>query len=220
MKEKSSAHTKCLDIAIVGMAARFPGADSIEEFWENLSNGVESIKFADREAPPESGSNVACLNTLHYVGAASSLKDIDRFDAAFFRISNREAEVMDPQHRLFLECAWEAYEQAGRCGENNGEVTGVYAGSSFSGYLLTNLYSHPEILQSVGPLVLGLGNNSFPLTTRVSYKLNLKGPSIRVQTACSTSLVAVHVACQSLLTYGCHRVWARGGSLQVAEGAW
>ena len=219
MRQKSlSTHSSSPDIAIIGMAGRFPGAGNVEEFWVNLSAGAESITFPDDAELQFLGVDPVTLAHPCYVKATSVLKDVDLFDAKFFGINDREAELIDPQQRLFLESAWEALEEAGYSSVNSAEVVGVYAGSSMSVYLLLNLISHPELVNSVGPLLLGIGNNSFSLTTRVSYKLNLKGPSISVQTACSTSLVAVHLACQSLLTYECDMALAGGVSVQVPQG--
>ncbi len=203
-----------LDIAIVGMAGRFPGAINIEEFWQNIRDGKESVTFFSDEELKVSGIAPAELSDPQYVKARPILKDIEMFDASFFNFSAKEAELTDPQHRLFLECAYEALESAGYA-YTQGYV-GVYAGSSMSSYML-NHYSNPDFiaLQEIA----SLGNDLASLATRISYKLNLKGPSINIQTYCSTSLVAVHLACQSLLNYECDMALAGGVSIQVPQKA-
>jgi len=204
------------DIAIVGMAGRFPGAGSTDEFWQNLRDGVEAITLLDDEEILASGVDPALLSNANYVKAASLLKDVELFDAAFFGYTPREAEIMDPQHRLFLECAWQALENAGYDAETFKGAIGVYAGASFSSYLF-NLYSNRKILGRVSRLQLMIGNDKDHLPTRVSYKLNLRGPSITVQTTCSTSLVAVHLACQSLLNGECDMALAGGVSIKIPQ---
>src|SRR5215470_8950745 len=218
MREKSSTKRTAPRVAIVGMAGRFPGAENLAQYWRNVASGHDSISFPDDAELRRLGVDAATLANPWYVRAASALENVELFDAQFFGISEREAELIDPQQRLFLECAWEALENAGYNPAQEGGLVGVYGGSSLSSYLLINLASHPELLNVVGPFLLGTSNNSFSLTTRVSYKLNLKGPSISVQTACSTSLVAVHLACQSLLTYECDMALAGGVSVQVPQG--
>ncbi|MEM9903528.1 MAG: SDR family NAD(P)-dependent oxidoreductase, partial [Cyanobacteria bacterium P01_D01_bin.44] len=199
------------------MAGRFPGAKSVNQFWQNLCNGVESISFFTDEELAATGIDAALLNDSSYVKAGPVLADIDLFDAQFFSFSAREAEVMDPQHRLFLECAWEALENAGYNPEADNGLTGVYAGGNFSSYLLNNLTSTHDLLKSmVGETVL-LGNDKDYIATRVSYKLNLRGPSFNVSTACSTSLVAVHLACRGLLSYECDVALAGGVAIQVPQ---
>ncbi|MCC5604900.1 type I polyketide synthase [Nostoc favosum] len=187
------------EIAIIGLVGRFSGANNIDNFWKKLRNGVELIShFTDQELL-SAGIEPALLNDPNYVKAGSILKGIDLFDAAFFGFTPREAEITDPQHRLFLESAWEALENAGYNSESfNGKI-GLYAGVTTSNYFLTNLYSNQDLLQSVDALNISIGNEKDNLTTQTSYKLNLTGPSVNVQNNCSTSLVAVHLACQSLL---------------------
>jgi acyl transferase domain-containing protein len=200
-------------IAIVGLAARFPGARDTDELWRNLRDGVESISFFTEVDLAAEGVDPALLADPRYVRAKGVLEGADLFDAAFFGFTPREAEVMDPQHRVFLECCWEALEDAG-CdpGRFAGRV-GVWAGSGASSYLIANLLPNGERLQALGALqVLMLNDRDF-LATRASYELDLKGPSVSVQTACSTSLVAVHVACQSLLGGECDLALAGGVSI-------
>lgn len=204
-------------IAIVGMAGQFPGARNLEQFWQNLSNGVESIaQFTDEELLA-SGISIDTLKSPNYVKAGAFLEEIDQFDADFFGFNPKEAEITDPQHRLFLECAWEALEMAGYNSETYNGRIGVYAGAGWNGYLYKNIRLNQELIESVGLHQALIGSDKDFLTTRVSYKLNLKGPSIDVQTACSTSLVAVNLACQSLLNYQCDMALAGGISLAIPQ---
>lgn len=204
------------EIAIIGMAGRFPGAIDVERFWQNLKDGVESISFFSDEELMASGVPSDLLNNPNYVKARAVLDDIDLFDAAFFGYAPREALIMDPQHRLFLECAWEAIENAGYSTDNYKGRTGVFAGSGANAYLF-NLYSNRELIESVGAFQLSVASEKDFLTARVSYKLNLTGPSIAVQTACSTSLVAVHLACLSLLNGECDMALAGGVSIATPQ---
>ncbi|HZF37792.1 MAG TPA: SDR family NAD(P)-dependent oxidoreductase, partial [Blastocatellia bacterium] len=200
-------------IAVIGMSGRFPGARNVDEYWKNLCEGVESISFFTAEELLEAGVSPEELNAPNYIRARGYLEGVEEFDAAFFGISPREAEIMDPQQRLLLECAWEAFERAGFDPEIYGGRVGVYAGSSLNTYLLHNLCSNRDLIAAVGDFQIALANDRDYLSTRISYKLNLKGPSITVQTACSTSLVAIHLACQSLLGYQCDVAIAGGASV-------
>ena len=204
-------------IAIVGMAGRFPGAKNIDAFWDNLRNGVESLTLFSDEELLASGIDSALFNDPQYVRSGSILDDAEWFDAGFFGYSPREAEVVDPQHRVFLECAWEALEHAGYTPECHDGLIGVYAGVGMNSYLKNNLWSNPDFLASVGEYQRMLGNENDYLTTRVSYKLGLRGPSLVIQTACSTSLVAVQVACQGLLGYQCDMALAGGVSVTFPQ---
>lgn len=208
------------DIAVIGVAGRFPGAKDIETFWENLCNGVESITFfSDQETDQH---EPGLLDDPNYVKAGAVLDDIEQFDAPFFGYSSREAALTDPQQRILLECAWEAFEQAGYNPEIYPGAVGVYAGSSLSTYLLNNVgpslgapLQQPFIETNMAQFQAKIGNDRSYLATRISYKLNLTGPSVNVQTACSTSLVAVHMACQSLLSGECDMALAGGVSIVV-----
>ncbi|MBN3950377.1 MAG: thioester reductase domain-containing protein [Nostoc sp. NMS7] len=204
------------EIAIIGMSGRFPKARSIDEFWHNLRDGVESISFLSNQELESSGVDAAVLNSPNYVKATPVMEGIDMFDASFFGFNPREAEIMDPQHRLFLECACEAVENAGYNSESYQGQIGVYAGVSISTYLF-NIFSNLGLVGAVGDLAILHGNEKDYLTTRVSYKLNLKGPSVAVQTSCSTSLVAVHLSCQSLLNHECDMALAGGVSISVPQ---
>ncbi len=197
------------DVAIIGMAGRFPGARSVEELWRNLRDGVEAVTFWSDEELLASGVDPQLLKDPNYVKACFYLEDFDLFDAGFFEINPREAELTDPQQRVFLECAWEALEDAGYDPSRAGSV-GVFAGSGRSLYLIQNLLSNPDVLESMGVVAVSLSNEKDFVATRVSYKLDLKGPSVTVQNACSTSLVAVHLGCQSLLSGECDMVLAGG----------
>ena len=203
-------------IAIVGMAGRFPGAASTDELWRNLRDGVESVTFFTDEELIEAGIEPELLRQPNYVKARPVLLGAELFDAPFFGYSPREASLMDPQHRLFLECCWQALEDGGYDVERSGDQVGVFAGASFSSYLF-NLYSHPELIRQVGFRPVLLGNDKDYLATRTSYKLGLRGPSLTVQTACSTSLVAVHLACQALLNRECGLALAGGVTIGLPQ---
>ncbi|HEX9733567.1 MAG TPA: amino acid adenylation domain-containing protein [Thermoanaerobaculia bacterium] len=185
-----------LEVAVVGMAARFPGADDVDAFWHNLCAGVESIRrFSIDELLADVPREV--LADPSYVPATGYLAGVEFFDADFFGFTAREAEILDPQHRLFLETAWSALEHAGVDPERFAGPIGVYAGASTNTYVM-QLSAHPCLVADLGMHALLLANEKDHLATRTSYKLNLTGPSVTVQTACSTSLVAVHLACQGL----------------------
>jgi amino acid adenylation domain-containing protein len=196
-------------IAIIGMAGRFPGAGSVEELWRNLTGGVESISFFSDDELRAAGVPAADLTNPRYVRARGVVDGTDRFDAAFFGYSPREAEVVDPQQRLFLECAWEAFEDAGH-------EPASFPGAGMNTYML-NFLGDPEVLDSVGNFQVMISNDKDFLAPRVSYKLGLTGPSLAVQSSCSTSLVAVHLACNSLLTGQCDAALAGGVSLRLPQ---
>ncbi len=202
-------------IAVVGIAARFPGARNAAELWRNLRDGIASISFFSEEELAAAGVEPALLADPRYVRAKGSLEDADLFDAALFGLTPREAETMDPQHRIFLECAWEALEDAACDPERFGGRIGVWAGSGFSSYLLSNLLPNQERMEGFGALQVALLNDRDFLATRASYQLNLKGPSVSVQTACSTSLVAAHMACQGLIGGECDMALAGGVSISA-----
>jgi len=204
-------------IAIIGMSGRFPGAKDLDTFWQNLCSGVESISVFNDQELESSGVNPAMFNNPRYVKAGAVLEDVELFDAAFFSLSAREAEIMDPQHRLFLECAWEALESAGYNPEIYTGAIGVYAGVSMNTYLLFNIIPNQQLWESGNIFQIGLVNDKDFLPTRISYKLDLKGPSVNVQAACSTSLVAVHLACQSLFNGECDIALAGGVSVRVPQ---
>ena len=207
-----------IEVAVVGMAGRFPGARNLAEFWRNLSEGRESVSFFTDEELLGRGVDASLLHDPNYVKAEAVLADVEQFDAAFFGFTPREAEMMDPQHRLFLEEAWQALEDAGYDALKYSGRVGVFAGESPNTYLLNNLYPRRELMETVGGFQTVIGNDRDYLATHVCYKLNLKGPGLTVQTACSTSLVAVHLACQSLLNRECDMALAGGVSVGVPQG--
>lgn len=205
-------------IAVIAMAGRFPGARSVDEFRQNLADGVESITFLSDAELRQRGVAAQLLQDPRYVRAAAPLADVDGFDAQFFKYSARDAEILDPQHRLFLECAWEALEAAGYAEESEStgrrRAIGVFAGAGpvTASYLLANV--HTGAKNAPPETRVAVNNDKDYIATRVSYKLNLRGPSLTVQTACSTSLVAVHLACQSLLSGECDLALAGGASIR------
>ncbi|MEM9924049.1 MAG: amino acid adenylation domain-containing protein [Cyanobacteria bacterium P01_D01_bin.50] len=209
------------DIAIIGVSCRFPGASNSDEFWQNLRSGVESISIFDEAELEISDRDV--LKDPQYVKAGSILPDIDLFDATFFGYSAKEAEIMDPQQRIFLECAAEALQSSGYACVSNEQSIGVFAGSGMNTYLINNV--HPSrnfstqrtFLGSAFDLQVRLANGKDFLPTKVSYKLGLKGPSVNVQTACSTSLVAVHMACQSIINGEADMALAGGVAIGVPQ---
>ncbi len=218
-RRRRRAATESSDIAVIGMHGRFPGAGSIDELWRHLRAGRELItRFSDEELR-RAGVDEATLADPQYVKARPILAGIEYFDAPFFGYTPREAEIMDPQHRLFLESAWAAFEDAGydvaRYSKGAGAV-GVYAGASLSSYM-ANIYSHADLVEEVGTFQTLIGNEKDALTTRVSYNLDLRGPSLAVQTFCSTSLVAVHLACRALLDGECDMALAGGVSVIVPQ---
>lgn len=204
------------EIAVVGMACRVPGAQSPDEFWQNLRDGVEAITHYSDEQLRSAGVSESLLNHPNYVKSGAPLAHMDEFDARFFGMGPKEAAVMDPQHRHFLECAWEALEHSGYDpGRFDGSI-GVFGGSGHNLYLPYNVLTNQHLLESEGFFLLRhTGNDKDFLTTRVSYAFNLKGPSVNVQTACSTSLVAIHYASQSLLSAECDMALAGGVTIEM-----
>lgn len=202
-------------IAIIGMDCTFPGASNTREFWENLINAHESLsEFTDEELI-DSGVKPEQFNDPDYVRKGFVINDEDLFDASFFGYSPKEAEVMDPQHRLFLESVWKTFEDSGyRPSDFEGDI-GVFAGSKMSTYLLNNLAG--GVSGSLEGFRTLISNDKDYLATRISYKLNLSGPSVTVQSACSTSLVAVHLACESLLSGACDMAVAGGSAVLVPQ---
>lgn len=209
-------------IAIVGMAGRLPGARTVADYWRNLCDGIESIRQLSTEEMVAAGLDPEQLADPHHVPVGALIDDVDRFDASFFGVSGREAELMDPQQRLFLECAWEALEDAG-CdpGRFDGAI-GTFGGANFDSYLTRNLLPADVFEDKSATLQAILSNDKDYLATRVAYKLDLRGPAYTVQSGCSTSLLAVHLACHSLLNYECDMALAGGVAIDVgrAEGYW
>jgi acyl transferase domain-containing protein len=202
-------------IAIIGMAGRFPQAPNLQRFWENLCQGIESTSFFSEQELEQAGISPELLRNPNYVRAKGVLEDADLFDAGFFGYSPREAELTDPQIRLFLECAWEALESAGWDPEKFSGMIGVYAGMSFSSYIW-QLAGENTDADSVGAFrILMGGAEKDHLATTVSYRLNLRGPSLNIQTACSTSLAAVHAAARAVMTYECDMAIAGGSTVNM-----
>jgi amino acid adenylation domain-containing protein len=205
------------EIAIVGMSCRFPGARNVDEFWRNLREGVESLLPIDDEEIVASGVDPDLVQHPHYVKRMGRLPDIDQFDAAFFGYTPREAAATDPQHRLFIECAWEALEQAGYAPASYAGRIGVFAGSGFNSYRALNLTGNDELTRTLGEYQIAVSNEADAMVTRVSYKMSLTGPSVAVHTACSTSLVAVHMASKSLLAGECEMALAGGATVHANQ---
>ncbi|WP_316524145.1 type I polyketide synthase [Kitasatospora brasiliensis] len=191
------------DVAIIGISCRFPGADSVDKFWEVLREGRETLTRYTDEELLAAGVPAERLADPRYVKAGQTIPDVDLFDSELFQFTHDEAEILDPQHRIFLECALEALERAGYDPDRHEGHIGVYAGAGMNTYLLHNLGERYRAASSVDHYRLMLANDKDFLATRASYKLNLRGPSININTACSTSLVAVHTACLALLSGEC-----------------
>ncbi|MFW8635527.1 type I polyketide synthase [Cribrihabitans pelagius] len=207
------------DIAIVGIAADVPGASSAGVFWRNLREGIESIEHLDRDALLAAGERPDLLSDPNYVPATARMQGFDEFDAEFFGFSPKEAAILDPQHRKFLEAAWGAMENAGHPPENIKGPIGVYAGCGMGSYFYFNLCSNPALVEDVGMFLLRhTGNDKDFLSTRVSHVFGLTGPSVNIQTACSTSLVAVHYACKALREGECDMALAGGVTIELPQG--
>ena len=208
-------------IAVVGMAGRFPGAASLSEFWRNLRDGVESIVELSEDDLIDAGVGEQALTNRSYVRRAALLPGIEEFDADFFGLTPQAARMLDPQHRLFLQAAWHALEDAGYDPADSDKTVGVFGTSSTSGYLLYNVMSHYDPSMVIGQgasfemVNMSLSNDKDHLATRVAHQLNLRGPALSVQTACSSSLVAVHLACQSILNGECEMALAGAASIRV-----
>lgn len=200
-------------VAVIGMAGRFPQAPTVQQFWQNLANSHEAITFLTDEELLQAGVDPQMINHPNYVKAGGFIDDEDKFPADFFGFTPREAEITAPQHRLFLKCAWETLESAGYVGEEYAGNIAVFGGMNFNNYLLNNIYSNSDIVNTMGNYQLSLANSNDFLCTRTSYKLNLHGPSVAVQTACSTALVAISLAHQSLINYQTDMALAGGVTL-------
>jgi phthiocerol/phenolphthiocerol synthesis type-I polyketide synthase E len=204
-------------IAIVGMACRVPGAADIDEFWANLSSGVESIRFFTPEEAIAAGANPRRVRDPQFVRAAPVLDGIEDFDAGLFGLSRREAEILDPQHRVFLECANAALEHAGYDPSRYPGGIGVYGGVGSGDYQWYNLLEDTALVGAVGRMAIALANNRDYAPTFLSYKLNLRGPSVAVSTACSTGLVAVHLACEAVRNGECDIALAGAASIETTQ---
>ncbi|MEA1922932.1 MAG: amino acid adenylation domain-containing protein, partial [Pseudomonadota bacterium] len=205
------------EIAVIGMAGRFPGADNIDLFWKNLEAETESITFFSRKELLGAGFSEAEIDQPGFIAAHGILQDIETFDAKLFEFSPREASVMDPQHRIFLETAWHTLEHGGYDPFRYPGKIGVFAGCSMNSYLINNLAANKMFTNAMDGYQLSMGNDKDFLPTKTSYKLNLRGPSINVNTACSTSLVAIHTACKALLAGECEMALAGGVSINTPQ---
>ena len=207
------------DIAIVGMGVNVPGADGVDAYWANLRDGVESIRRLSEQELLDAGETPENIARKNYVPAAAVLDGFDTFDADFFGFSPKDAAILDPQHRKFLEVAWEAMEQAGHPPETIAGPIGVYAGCGMGSYFYFNICSNPDLVDDVGMFLLRhTGNDKDFLSTRVSHVFDLHGPSINLQTACSTSLVAIHYACQALRSGEIDMALAGGVTIELPHG--
>lgn len=205
-------------VAVVGMACRFPGANSPDEFWQNILQGKESITYYTKDELIEANIDSQLLDNANYILARGDIEEIDKFDASFFNYSPKEAALMDPQHRILLECAWHALEDAGYDAARYDGRIGVFAGESMNTYLLLNLMPLlKQKIASASTLQAAIGNDKDSLTTTISYAMGLTGPAITVQSSSSTSLTAISVACQSLLNYQCDMALAGGVSIGVPK---
>ena len=204
------------DIAIVGMAGRFPGAPNVDELWRRIAAGEDCLVDLSRDDLAAAGVPAGLLDDSDYVLRNGVLDDVEMFDPGFFGIGPRDAAIMDPQHRHFIECCWEALETSGHVPDRFAGAIGLFAGCGMNTYMLNNLLTNPTLVEQVGMFLLRhTANDKDFLTTTVSYKLDLRGPSVNVQTACSTSLVAVHLAVQSLLAFECDMALAGGVTIEV-----
>ncbi len=207
------------DIAIIGLGINVPGADGVDAYWANLRDGVESIRCLSEQELLDAGESPENIARKNYVPAAAVLDGFDTFDADFFGFSPKDAAILDPQHRKFLEVAWEAMEQAGHPPETISGPIGVYAGCGMGSYFYFNICSNADLVDDVGMFLLRhTGNDKDFLSTRVSHVFDLKGPSINLQTACSTSLVAIHYACQALRTGEIDMALAGGVTIELPQG--
>ncbi|MBN1481969.1 SDR family NAD(P)-dependent oxidoreductase [candidate division KSB1 bacterium] len=199
------------------MSGRFPGASTIEQFWKNLCDGLESLSFFSAEELETSGISETVYKKPNYVAARGIIDNADQFDANFFGFYPKEVENLDPQHRLFLECAWEALENAGYCPDSFPGLIGTFAGAGMNTYIIPFLAATEGKIDTAEGYQISIGNEKDFLTTKVSYKLNLRGPSLDVQTACSTSLTAVFLACQSLVNYQSDMALAGGCTITFPQ---
>lgn len=196
---ESNKNLEC--IAIVGIAVRMPGAQDVRQFWENLKTGKESISLFSKDEMLEAGVSAEMIDLPNYIAAKGILEGVELFDANFFGIAPREAELMDPQHRVLMECAWAAMEDAGYVPAQYPGRIAVFTSAGMNTYLPVNLMSNPDLLEQVGGFELSIYNDKDFVPTRIAYSMNIKGPAIDIGTACSSSLVSTHLACQHLLTY-------------------
>jgi len=206
-----------LAVAVIGMSGRFPGANTIAEFWSDLAAGVESISHFEEDELRRRGVPEELLSNDNYVKAGAFIRDIEMFDPGFFDMTRREAEITDPQHRILLECAHEALENAAYVAGDYAGTIGVYAGVGMNTYLLTNLMPNRQLLENMGMHQILLGNDKCYATSRIAYKLNLRGPCMSIDTACSSGLVSILMAYKSLISYDCDMALAGGSKVNSAD---
>ncbi|WP_186741644.1 non-ribosomal peptide synthetase/type I polyketide synthase [Spirosoma utsteinense] len=212
--QKRTTSASVHEIAVIGMAGRFPGANTIDELWDVLKDGKETIRFfSDQEL--DSSISQPVKDDANYVKARGVIDKAEEFDAFFFGINPKMAELMDPQQRVFLEVAWEALEDAGYTSEKYNGSIGVFAGCRFNSYYQNNVASHPELIEKVGLLPVMTYNDKDYISSRTAYTLNLKGPAVTVQSACSTSLLAIAQAVESIRASQCTMALA-GGAIITA----
>ncbi len=204
-------------VAVIGIGCRFPGADDPRRFWHNLCAGVESIRFYSADELRKAGVAEETLDVPHFVPAHPALDAIEDFDAAFFGFTPREAEILDPQHRLLLECAWHALEDAGVVASDTPLNAGVYVGTAGSSYLQQNLLSHPDLIETMGPMAVLMANDKDFAAAQIAYRLDLTGPAVGIATACSSSLVAIHTATSALQAFECDLALAGGASVKAQQ---
>jgi acyl transferase domain-containing protein/aryl carrier-like protein len=207
------------DIAIVGMAGRFPGAPDVDTLWRRVRNGDDCLVDLDPDDLIAAGLPPTLVHAPDYVRRAGIMEGIDQFDPGFFGIGKRDAAIMDPQHRHLLEVVWESIESSGYVPERFDGAVGVFVGCGVNTYLINNLLSNPQMVDQIGWFLLRhTANDKDFLSTGISYRLDLRGPSVNVQTACSTSLVAIHLAVQSLLSFECDMAIAGGSTIDIPSG--
>ena len=208
-------------VAIIGMAGQFPGAESVTQFWDNLREGRESITRLEPADLLAKGLPQSTVQTMldhpSYVNAAASLPNVENFDAEFFAMPQREAEITDPQHRVLLECAQDALDHAGYTVSSVEGDIALYAGVGLNTYLLSNLMPNTDVVNTMGMHQLLLGNDKCYAATRIAYKLNLTGACVSVDTACSTSLVSIVMGYKALLGYECDMALAGGAKVNAAD---
>ncbi len=206
-------------VAIIGMVCRFPDANDTKAFWDNLKGGLESVKIVDGDELRARGFASFVDENPNFLSSEATLADevIRDFDASFFNMSPREAEIMDPQHRLFLEACWELFEQTGYSTEQYRGRVGVFGSTGFSGYLESNLLPNRKLLEEVGSFQTQLGNDKDFIATRVSYKMGFTGASMSVSTLCSSAAVAIHLARESLLNFQNDLILAGGVNISISN---
>ena len=206
-----------IDIAVIGLSCNFPSAKTPEAYWNLLINAEESVKHFSNKELRDRGVKPELIADKNFVPATSSIDDYELFDANFFSCNPREATYMDPQHRIFLECCWSVFEDAGYIPDEKDKVVGVFAGLGMNTYISEVMMKNKSYLNSITSQEIMLGNDKDFLTSLVSYKLNLTGPCVNVNAACSTSLVAIHLARQSLLLHECDMAVAGAVSILLSN---